>query len=299
MIKNILVPLDGSEHAEGALPYALAIASAAGARVLLVTAVQQLGVWDVTISLQVMEREELLAQAYLDEKVKSLKDGNEVEARLVRGTAAEAVLDAAKAATADLIAMSTHGRSGITRWLFGSVADRVLHSSETPLLIVRPDEDGKPKKAPAIKKILVPLDGSPIAESVLPFVEDLAKTLGASLVLFHAIAPITAYPGFEYAPPVSGELLESMQEQAREVVRRSAEEVQSRGVKAEGAVCIDQPVDGILQAATDMGCQLIAIGTHGRSRLGRMVLGSVADGVVRRSHLPCLVIHSREVRSLE
>jgi nucleotide-binding universal stress UspA family protein len=295
MLKKILVPLDGSELAEGVLPYAIELARPAKAQIVLVTAIQQLGVWDATLSLQVIEREEQLAQAYLDNQLRSVPKDVRPSVRLARGPAAEAILQVAAEEKADLIAMSTHGRSGVARFLFGSVPDRILRSSEVPLLIVRPDEEEAPqKKAVSFKRILVPLDGSKTAESILPFVEELAKGLGASLVLFHAITPIAAYPGFELAPVGAAQLITEMEGQAKEILQRAAAEVKSRGVKAEMTVAVDVAVDGILAAAEERSADMIAIATHGRGGLGRVVLGSVADGVVRRSHRPCLVIRAQE-----
>ena len=145
-------------------------------------------------------------------------------------------------------------------------------------------------------KILVPLDGSEVAMSILPTVEDFAKTMGASLVLFHAVEPITAYPGFEAAAvPSMSIVTDELQAQAKQILGRAAEGAKARGVQTEMVVCLDMAVDGILRVGDDLKCDLIAIGTHGRSGLGRLVLGSVADGVVRRSaDIPCLVIRSGE-----
>jgi nucleotide-binding universal stress UspA family protein len=147
-----------------------------------------------------------------------------------------------------------------------------------------------------VKKILVPLDGSEVAMSILPVVEEFAKTMGASLVLYHSVAPLSAYPGFESAGAAAlGEAVEEMQRQAREILARAAQEVKSRGVEATAVVSLGTTVDGVLRAADEIDVDLIAIATHGRSGLGRAVLGSVADGVVRRSaDVPCLVIRPRD-----
>jgi nucleotide-binding universal stress UspA family protein len=295
VFKKILVPLDGSQIAEAILPFAQEIAQKAGAEMLLVTAVQQVGVWDATLSLQVMDKEEQAATQYLTDL--AIKLGGNVNSRVLHGDAAEAVLTAADSEKADLIAISTHGRSGIRRFIFGSVATKLLEAANIPVLFLRPkagEDKGAP--GPVVKKILVPLDGSDVAMSVMPTVEEFAKTMGASLVLFHAVAPIAAYPGFEAAAvPAMNTVTDELQAQAKEILGRAAEGARSRGVKAEMIVCLDTAVDGILRAGDDTRCDLIAIGTHGRGGLGRLVLGSVADGVVRRSaDIPCLVIRSTE-----
>ncbi|MDO8617083.1 MAG: universal stress protein [Dehalococcoidia bacterium] len=295
MIKKIMVPLDGSEFAEAVLPYVTEFADRMGSEVLLFTAVGPVATWDAAASMIRWDREQAAAQEYLDGKRSLLAAaGRTVRATVVLGDAAESILRVAQTEKIDLIALTTHGRSGITRWLFGSIATKLVQASDLPLLVIRPRE-GAPPPAPAIKKVLVPLDGSDVAQSILPFVEELAKTLGARLVLFHAIAPITAYPGFETTQPAAlGQVLEEMQEHARQMLARAVEELKGRGLAAEAAVTIDLAVDGIIAAAQELKVDLIALGTHGRSGLGRAVMGSVADGVLRRSAVPCLLVHPRE-----
>ncbi len=295
MFKKILVPLDGSEIAETVLPFVQEIAKNTQGEIVLVTAIAPGGAWDATLSLQVLDKEEVVALEYLNEQ--STKLGANVTTQVARGEAAEAILSAAESAKADLIAIGTHGRSGITRWLFGSVATKILENSSVPVLFLRP-KSGEDKGAPGavFKKILVPIDGSPEALSILPVVEDFAKAMGAMLVLFHAVAPISSYPGFETAAVAGiGSVLDELQEQARQILARTAADVESRGVQVTTAITVDLAIDGVIRAADDLKVDLIAIGTNGRGGLGRMVLGSTADGIVRRSaDVPCLVVRSNE-----
>jgi nucleotide-binding universal stress UspA family protein len=291
---KILVPLDGSDTAAAVIPFVLEISSQASAKLVLVTAVQQVGVWDATLTMQVMEREEELAQQYLAEQAEQLRAaGASVDTRITRGEAAEGVLSIADSEGADLVAISTHGRSGVSRWLFGSVASRILQSCTTPVLFLHP-KTGEDKGAPGpvIKKILVPLDGSDLAGSIVPEVEEFARSMGASLVFFNAVSPITTYPGFETAQATSiGQVIQELQEQSKLVLSRAAEHAILSGVEATIVVTLDTPVDGVIHAAEDVGADLIAVATHGRGGFGRAVLGSVADGVVRRStDRPVLVI---------
>lgn len=297
MISRILVPLDGSDLAELVLPYVKEMAARTGAEVLLLNCVQPVGVWDATITTLNLDREESFALAYLDSKREPLASGGiRTRAIVVQGQAAEAILQAAADEKADLIAMTTHGRSGISRWLFGSVAAKILEGSEAPLFLARAGAEMKrARRTPEIKKVLVPLDGSSLAESVLPFVEDVARAFSASIVLFHAIVPLTAYPGFETVAPMAvGDVLQELQKQADQFLSRLADEIKARGLVVETAASIDLAVDGILQAAKTTGAGLVALGTHGRSGLGRAVMGSVADAVVRRADLPCLLMHPKE-----
>jgi nucleotide-binding universal stress UspA family protein len=294
LFKKIIVPLDGSEIAEAILPLVEEIARHTGAEIVLVTAVQQVGAWDAALTLQVLDREDASAAAYLGERAKKL--AGKKRSSVVRGDAAEAILRAAAEESADLIAISTHGRSGLARWLFGSTAAKLLEAAAVPVLFLRP-KSGEDKGAPGpvVRKILVPLDRSDTAMSILHTVEEFARVMGASLVLFHSVMPIAAYPGFEAQSTAAATVLDEMQAQARQILTRAMEDAKSRGVEATMVVALDSAVSGILRAADDQKVDLIAIGTHGRGGIGRAVLGSVADGVVRRSaDVPCLVLRATE-----
>jgi nucleotide-binding universal stress UspA family protein len=294
MFKKILVPLDGSEIAEAILPFVQEIAKTTKASIVLCTAVESSGVWDATASVQVLDKEEQAATDYLANKAAVLGPG--ATARVTRGEAAEAIITVAEDEKADLVAIATHGRSGLARWLFGSTATKLLETSPVPVLFLRPKE-GEDKGAPGavVHKILVPLDGSAEAMSVLPTVEDFAKAMGASLVLFHAVAPIASYPGFETAAIAGvGDVINDLQQQAREILTKTAKEVEARGIECTAAIVVDTATDGILRAADELKVDLIAIGSHGRGGFGRMVLGSTADSVVRRSaDVPCLIVRGK------
>ena len=295
MIPNkILIPLDGSDTAAAIIPFVLEIATQTSAKLTLVTSVQQVGIWDATLTLDVLEREEELAKQYLTEQAGQLRAaGTSVDTRITRGEAAEGVLSVADSEDVDLVAISTHGRSGVSRWLFGSVASRILQSCTTPVLFLHP-KTGEDKGAPGpvIKKILVPLDGSDLAISIVPEIEEFARSMGASLVFFNAVSPITTYPGFESAQAVSiGKVIEELQEQAKVLLTRAVEHAVQNGVPSTMAVTLGTAVDSVLHAADDVDADLIAVATHGRGGFGRAILGSVADGVVRRStDRPVLVI---------
>ena len=289
MISRILVPLDGSPSAEAVLDFVTRIASANQAEVLLVSAVTPIAAWDEVHAAVKWEAEEDSAGGYLGAKRDELaKVGLSVRSRVVFGAAAEVILRIAEDEHADLIGMTTHGRSGVARWVLGSVATKVLHATHTPLLLVRPPASGE-QNASTFKKLLVPLDGSELSTSVLPFAGDLAKRLEASLVLFHVVSePVMTYPGAETLFDTTA--LEQMQAGAREFLASAAADLTARGVKADVSTAIGNATDGIVWAAERGNADLIVMSTHGRSGVGRMVLGSVADGVVRRTSLPLIVV---------
>lgn len=145
-----------------------------------------------------------------------------------------------------------------------------------------------------IRRIFVPLDGSELSSSVLPFVVDLAKPLNASVVAFHAVVPpVVAYPGAE---PMGFDtrLLDDMAEGARTFLASVAGDLAAQGIDAKPVVVTGNAVDAIIALADEEGADLIAMSTHGRSGLGRLIMGSVADAVVRRSHRPVLLMRPAE-----
>jgi len=291
MITRVLVPLDGSQLAEFVIPYVEAIARASGAGIVLLAAVGEPRRWGDSAPVD-LKGETHCARTYLETVAGRLHEDlrSKAEMEVTSKPAAKAIIDFAAAIHADLIAMTTHGRSGVARWVLGSVAAKVLHAAETPLLLVRPPSDSSVTAPARIEKILVPLDGSAVSLAALPFAEELARALGASLFLFHAVVPpVLAYPGAEMIA-LDARVLKSLEEGGRNFVTAAAAAATARGIKAEAAVSIGNAVDAIVAAAQDQAAGLIVMSTHGRSGAGRMVLGSVADAVVRRSSLPVVLV---------
>lgn len=297
-MRKILVPLDGSPLAESVLPYAEEVARRTKAELLLLTVVDLTSTWGERPPKKSMAEEMILATAYLSAKGEELEaKGLKVRTKVAFGAVAEAILSNATRRGIVLIAMSTHGRTGISQWVLGSIADKVLHGTHLPLLLIRAAPAGAQAEGPpALRKILVAMDGSPLAESVLPFVTQFAKSLGASLVLFQAVAPLSVYPGPGTAQFFMGapDILDDLEALAEQYLARTAEQVEGQGVKVERLVRLGFVVDEIVRTAGEVGADLIAIATHGRSGLGRWVIGSVANGVVHRTTLPCLVIRPEQ-----
>ena len=270
------------------------IAQRTDGELIVATAVQQVGVWDATLTLQVMEKEEEMAQQYLGDKVGELTAGCKAQPRVTRGDAAEAILSLADEEEVDLIAISTHGRSGIARFLFGSVATKILQAANQPVLFLRPKEGvDKGAPGPVVQRILVPLDGSELSLSVLPQIEGFATAMGASLILFHAVSPITAYPGFEMSPVAVGSVIEESQEYAKiRLHRRGSGGARRRGDDRRGP----RYRHGRRLARGRRTEHRPHRHRHPRPRrLQAYGLGSTADAIVRRSgDLPCLVLRAKE-----
>jgi nucleotide-binding universal stress UspA family protein len=189
--------------------------------------------------------------------------------------------------------MATHGRSGLDRWLLGSVAEKVLRVATHPLLLVRATKDGKSEGDKVFKKVVVPLDGSALAEKVLPHVTALAKEISFEAVLLRAYNLRQVISTFEdYVPDwdlleaeAMGEAMSYLDSKARELKGQGLIEVSSR-------VSEKEPAQEIIDLASEPNT-LIAMCTHGRSGLKRWVLGSVAEKVVRHANSPVLVIPAR------
>jgi len=296
MIQTILIALDGSQAAESVLPYVQTIARAMRARLILIAAVDQAEGWREGGH----DDDNRAAQTYLDSIRERLAPAIEapIEARVVNAPPAQAILDAAHETAVDLIAMTVHGQTGLKAWLPGSTATKVLHAARRPVLVVRPKDrpgaseptTGPSGQAPALQTILVPLDASELSRSALPFAEDLAKALSASLVVVHAIVPLDiVYPGVEpVAIPPS--VLVDIEAAAHGFVRSIAGELTAKGLKAKPVVLIGTAADAIVEAAEAEGAGLIVMSTHGRSGVKRLLLGSVAEAVVRHSPIPVTLV---------
>ena len=289
MIQTILVALDGSPAAESVLPFVTTIARATRARLILIAAVAEGEGWRGGNG----DDDNLSARAYLDSIRERLAPAIEapIEARVVNAPPAQAILDAADETDVDLIAMTMHGRTGLKDWLLGGTATKVVHASRRPVLVVRP-KDGvdAAQQAPALQTILVPLDASELSRSALPFAEDLAKALGASLVVMHAIVPTAiAYPGAEpVAIPQS--VITDIEASAHAFARGIAGELTARGLKAKPVVLTGPAAEAIVEAAEAERADVIVMSTHGRAGVERLLLGSVAEAVVRRSPVPVTLV---------
>ena len=299
MYTKILVPLDGSDCSEQVLPFARLLATA------LNLPVEFLEVVDISAaSLHIAADKARYLDALIREGERSSKEhletiagqfsGIKVTCSVERGGSAEAIIQSAAVDRGTLIAMATHGRSGVSRWLLGSVAEKVLRGSNNSLFLVRADGTEGGHRAATLKSVIVPLDGSKLAESVLPTVAEIAKKLALEVVLCRAyeLAALAYYGSEPYLPDYDAML----RELKAEVERYLAEKVES--VKADGltrvsaAALAGSDAEEIVRFCRDHPDGLVAMCTHGRSGVSRWVLGSVTERVVRHADGPVLVLHA-------
>jgi nucleotide-binding universal stress UspA family protein len=291
-VRTLLVPLDGSPLAESALPYAEAIARGAQAEVLLLTAIDRshmVGVherWD-------LGQETAWARSYLEEKRRQLEAaGVRARVEMVYGPPAHAILCVAQRLEDSLIVMAGRPPRGPGPWSRGSVSLRVLHASSRPVLVVR---EPLPGGDVPLTKVLLPLDGSPLSLAVLPLAQDLCRALEATAVLLHVVAlgglAATAYASRGYL----AEALMALQEEATEMLAELARALREGGLQVEVRVAVGHAINQILQTARETGAGIIALSSHGRSGAGRTLMGSVAQAVLQRATVPCLLVKPAEV----
>jgi nucleotide-binding universal stress UspA family protein len=297
MYRSLLVPLDGSAFGEHALALARAIAYQAGAALHLVhvhvitvpISVDAIPVFDEALDAQDRARE----QAYLDNLARRLSAGSalRVITAVLEDPIAGAIRAYAVAHDIDLVVMTSHGRGAFSRFWLGSVADTLARCAPMPILLLRPPETPlELDRPPEIKHILVPLDGSALAESVLPPACALGALTDAAITLLHVIAPEAA--GYETDwPTAQSEVgtLAVLRAGAQTYLDRVAERLGAQSLVVHTAVIGGQPAPAILEYAHDHAIDLIALATHGRGGAARILLGSIADKVVRGATTPVLL----------
>jgi len=304
MFTRILVPLDGSELAEQVLPYVRILGKGLQARVELLRVFEPVSpsLADPAHGLyldRIIASVRTQMQDYVENVADSLrKDGLTVSTIVHEGNPAASIVQEAETIPDTLVAISTHGRSGITRWVMGSTTDKVLHATSHPLLIVRVRD--RPVVGPGVKlnSVLVPLDGSTIAEQALPYAVALATALGLNVILLRVTLSAEDYPlpASDFAGyPLSRieGLIERGDAEAREYLETVCEKLREQGVDSvEGRVVHGHPGDTIIDMTRQIQDCLVAMTTHGVSGLDRWIRGSVANRVVRHSVDPVLVIRA-------
>jgi nucleotide-binding universal stress UspA family protein len=316
MFRSILVPLDGSIFAEQALPLAASIARHAGAVLRLVRVIPPLAdyfFWaplpgdPLETDLRNIHRIE--AQEYLNDVVQRVRAAGTVsvvcdviEEKLELSVAESIGVDAEKKGV-DLVVLTSHGRGAVARFWLGSVADKLVRSLKIPVLLVRPQESAGPPDLAheaTLKHLLLALDGTTLAEQILEPAVAIGKAMGAEYTLVRAIRP--AWPFTPLSSQAASARPSSPTWAGAQTIdgqqRRNAEnylESVAKRLRSDGAVVhtrvhiAEQPATAILEEAAAVGADLIALETHGRGGLSRMLLGSVADKVVRGSSHPVLV----------
>ncbi len=300
MVTKILVPLDGSRVAEQVLPYACFLATR------LKLPVELIGVIDIAAIATSVDTDKAryvgtlindskrASQNYL-QRVGKKFPGSSVTYSVEPGKPEDVIIEKAAHEQGTLVTMATHGRSGMSRWLLGSVAEKVLRATTNPLLLVRAGVGGTAETKVKIESIVVPLDTSPLAESVLPEVIDLAKRLNLHVVITHAfVLPMSAYYGSgDYYTPDYGNFSAQLKDEARSYLEERVKELKAQGLEKVSSVFLEgSAAEEIIALVRRQSYSILAMCTHGRSGIKRWVLGSVTEKMVRHSGDPVLVIRA-------
>lgn len=287
----IVVPLDGSELAEGALPYATALARTLNARLALVC------VWEgndsemaaalPAVALEIESKAREHFAAYL-RTVESRNLGVPAEQHVREGDAAGEITRAAEELQARAIVLGTHGRSGIGRWLYGSTASRVLRDVSMPVMAVGPHALERGASDIAYTHIMVTLDGTPLSEAALPVARSIAAATSARISIVRAVPwAVQTYPYTlpdAYVPQIDDELEKS----AKAYLQRKEADLGGGNVRA--FVVRGSVADGLLDFAEKEHADLVVMSTHARSGIVRAALGSTADRMLQ-GRAPVMLVH--------
>jgi nucleotide-binding universal stress UspA family protein len=299
MLQSLLVPLDGSEFSERTLPLARGLAKATGASLHLahvhVSHPPDHFLSNTQFHYEGLDMEEYDArhrkeeQAYLAEVESRLAADATVDTALLEGQVAEQIAEYADRVGANMVLMTTHGHTGVSRMWLGSVADALVRQTTLPLLVIHPGRDRHvPDEILSFKHILVPLDGSDLSTSVLTPTADLARATGARITLTHVVSS-SAVLGARIFPLLPDDITPALTK-AQEYLEGVAEGLRTEDLEVDVHVEEHEaPGRAIAAIADKLDADLIALATHGYGGLKRALLGSVADKVLRSSPLPLLV----------
>ena len=294
-MKTVIVPLDGSDLSRYAISLAETIARGQHGRLMLVHVIDEPAFSDLPPAMSVEDREN--ASGYLNAVAEAVADDIDTEARVLSGDPTEEILRLAERTPDSMIVMSTHGRGGFGRMVFGSVADKIVRSSTVPVVLMR-DECELPHNV--LRTILVPLDGSALSETALPYAIELAHGTGATLALVRVIEPYWQSAFIAETPEavyLSQSQIDEMEEYAYSEARADLDTLATRlrgeGLRVVWEVRTGRPADEIARVAETTDADLIAISTHGRGGIRRWAFGSVTNEVLHRGKTPVLAIPPR------
>jgi nucleotide-binding universal stress UspA family protein len=287
---RIMIPMDGSTLSEQALETGTALARSTGSTLTLIHVIEEpLAEMRINTLVQPVEHE---ARMYLRRVRDTLADDLEVEILVERGHPADTLIRIANDVPGTLIVMSTHGRGGVGRLMFGSIADKVMRGAEVPVLVVR-----QPTGRTGISNILVPLDGSTLAEAALPLAGEIGRATGAGLHLVRVVEPFWTNPKLTHGGAAAYFTVDQVTEydrstssEARAYLALVAERLEEDGLRPSWEVRYGKPSDGISESVAQYAADLIVMSSHGLGGIRRWAFGSITNEVMHRSKAPVLVL---------
>ena len=294
MFTRIIVLLDGSDFGDWGLPLAATLARRSDAVLELVHVQEPYTVAHKTPVYDGRLQDEIFAR--MRDRLENTRNrvteyfGREASLTLLEGHVAQTLATHIAKSGADLVVMATHGRGGLSRLWLGSVADYLARHSTVPMFFVRPQTTGVTWRGePLLRRIVIPLDGSELAETVLDRVVTLATPGETNLALLRIVVPLVAVPRPDVMDglPFAQQDLKRRQLEAEAYMERISAELRAGGfattmkVSASGHIA-----QAILDYAEEIDADLIALSTHGHGPAVRLVLGSVADKILRAASIP-------------
>jgi len=303
MYSKILVPLDGSQLAECVLPHVQALAGVPGnVEVTFLYVVPPLDAPMVKAAYKKKIEDESMAaaQSYLKKLTSKAAFKAHSSGQVLVGKPAETIVKYAASQKMDLVVMATHGRSGIGHWVYGSVAEKVVHAAKVPIWLVKASDN---KAAYGKKKlsVLVTLDGSKVAESVLPHLKEVHRQLPGNKwdIILMRVCEIFSQP-INYPPPMSmnwDEYLKYEKNKCKEICLNYLGEVQDKLDIDRKALRIEvpegNPAETLISYANKNSVDLIIMSTHGRTGISKWAFGSIAEKVLRGADCPILLIRAK------
>jgi nucleotide-binding universal stress UspA family protein len=293
MFDSILVPTDGSDHALEAAEHGAALARVFKADLHVVSAVDiQTAVGPFNAGgLEPEIRARLQADA--EEKITAVTEAialpGSVQTDILTGNAVTEILAYCEDNGIDLIVMGTHGRTGVKRYVAGSVTEAVVRKAEVPVLTVRATDQNH---VDTYSDILVPTDGSEFAAAAVEPALEIAATFDARVHALHVVDLGDVAFSADYTLPT--ELINHLQEEGEAATEELAARARDAGVDAVTEVLTGYPAREILDYAEENDIDMIAMGTAGRTGLSRFVLGSTTERVIRHAEMPVLAVNARE-----
>jgi nucleotide-binding universal stress UspA family protein len=294
-IKNILVPLDGSQLSESVLPMAMVIARQNKARIILFHVIEQHPPDTVHGEHHLTGDEE--ATKYLDQVSTSLDEGVTVDCHVhtsAERDVAESIVAHSREMNVDLIAMCAHGQSGLQKRIFGNIAQHVLNQGDVPVLLFSPEKVIRSESCNC-QCILVPLDGDPDHEAGLPIAVELSQACHAKLHLVMVIHKLSTLPGEQAAsavllPSATSALLEMDYEEGETYLTNWMGKLLDQNIQVTGEVQRGDPARQIVRAAHEFQADMIVLGTHSKTAMDAFWSGSVTPKLATQTHLPLLLV---------
>lgn len=297
MFEKIVVPLDGSELAEVVLPYAEELMRRLGSQLVLLSVCEGSEEGERAEYLEtVVARLKRRAVRYAERHPGTFVAEPNPEVVILPGKPSEGIIDYVESNGLDLTMMATHGRSGISRWALGSVADKVIHGLSRPVCLIRARGcQSEVHPDCLVGRIFAPLDGSEAGEAALPYIEALATKARVEVVLFQVV------PKPERSSEVTWMEIRKIEERhARIYLHRVQSYLANKGITVRSELEFGgNPAERIIDVSARASAAVIAMSTHGRTGVNRLVFGSVAEKVLRAGRTPLLLVRAPGAEALD